>query len=115
MKRYIQRLFASLSVILLTLSCGTVGSKSGGLNDEAYIIVASGEKYQGVTVVVFVDKHPGRTVLAIREGGDSNRNSHRLVVQPGRRRVVVEDMSGGILFDKEIFVSTRNTKTIVIP
>lgn len=115
LSQYLGHALALTLAMLAVLSCGSVASSSGGLNDEAYILVASGRVFSGKHVLVHIDDLPAQEVKAKRAGNKAVRRGERLVITPGKHRVAVLDRSGQLLFDKEIFVSSRSTKTINIP
>lgn len=113
--QYLGRLLGLALVVLTLSSCGSVASRSGGLNDEAYILVTSGRVFKGEYVLVHIDDLPAQEVKARREGNKAVRRGERLAITPGRHRVAVVDRLGQLLYDKEIFISSRSTKTITIP
>lgn len=107
-------LFALVCSLLLA-SCGSVGSVSGGLNDESYIVFSANRQYVGSKVSVVIDGANGVEVHVRKDGANAVRRGSRLVVQPGRHQVRVIDQDGKVLFNKEIFVSTRSERKIDLP
>ncbi|KGN73888.1 hypothetical protein HQ47_06505 [Porphyromonas macacae] len=104
-----------LSVTIIGLSsCGSTASVSGGLNDESFIIVAAQNRYHKQEVLVHIDKEAPVLTKALRKN-QAVRKGDRLIVSPGRHRIMVVDKMGNKLFDKDIFISTRNSKIIRIP
>lgn len=108
-------LFACVCSILLFASCGSVGSVAGGLNDESYIVLSANRQYVGSKVLVMIDGGSGVEVRVRKDGANAVRRGSRLVVQPGRHQVQVVDEMGKVLFDKEVFVSTRSERKIDLP
>lgn len=102
-------------VVLLSLgSCGTTTSLSGGLSDEAYVVVSANRTYINQTVYVQIDARESIPVKAVRED-KSTQEGQRLVVKPGKHRIVIFDHLGQVIYNQHIFVSTRNAKVIVLP
>ena len=99
----------------LMTACGAVASTSGGLADEAYVVLSSTGTYAGSSVDLYLDNQDAIPVKVSRDGNMAVRKGLRVAVKPGKHRVVVRDRRGGLLFDRQIFVSTQNTKTIVLP
>ena len=58
MKKFLALLIVPLLLLGLS-SCGTTASVAGGLNDEAYLVVASSGKYLGQKVEVLIDEVSG--------------------------------------------------------
>lgn len=105
-------LLALAVVALLSSSCGSVTTISGGHSDEAYIIVTSPMRYdKNAELYVQIDDLKPVLVDAVRPNKASSKGA-RLVVLPGRHKVVVFDKDGKVLYDKQIFPSTGKVKKI---
>ena len=103
----------TLTLLLGVASCGSTVSLSGGLNDEAYLVVASSSVYQGHKVYVSIDEESVVGIVAIRPDQVTPK-AKRITITPGRHLIRVHDAETRKLFEKEIFVSTRSTKTITL-
>lgn len=114
MKYFSKIAVLSLGVMALS-ACGTVASKSGGLADEAYIQLSSTKHYRGSEVLISIDQAEPIPVKVSRDGNEVTRKGLRLAVTPGRHQVVIRDKQGRKLYERQIFVSTRNSKNIVLP
>lgn len=119
MKQYLRSRvlqFASFVLVQLLLwSCGAVSSKSGGLSDEAYLLVSATKEYVHTSVLVSIDGNEPIETSVSRDGNMAVRKGQRIAIAPGKHHIMVQNKRGTLLFDKQIFVSTRNTKTIVLP
>ena len=102
----------TLTLLLGIASCGSTASLSGGLNDEAYLVVSS-SVYRGQKVYVSIDEESVVGIVAIRPDQVTPK-AKRITITPGRHLVRIHDAENRKLFEKEIFVSTRSTKTITL-
>lgn len=107
-------LLVALSMMLTLGSCGSTASISGGLSDEAYVILSANRTYINETVYVQIDAEESIPVKVVRDD-EAARTGRRIVLKPGKHRIVVFDSAGKVLYNQHIFVSTRNAKTIVLP
>lgn len=111
----IRQLLCLFLICLIFSTCGTVSSKSGGVGDDAYLVLSSTQKYYGHTVLLSIDDNIPLEVSVSRDGNWAVRKGHRLAITPGKHHILVKDKQGRLLYDRQIFVSTRNTRTIVLP
>lgn len=108
-------LLAGFLFVFMLASCGSVSSLSGGLNDESYVVLAASREFVGRDVILSIDDQEPIRLRVRKDGNNAVRRGERIVIQPGKHRVRVESMEGRLLFDKEIFVSTRNARKIELP
>ena len=97
----------------ISVSCGTTASMSGGLSDESYLVVAASPLYQGKKVFVSIDDESTIGIVAVRPD-QVTRHAKRITITPGKHIILVHDAAGRKIFQQEIFVSTRSTKTITL-
>lgn len=113
------RWLVSLIILVLGISggltsCGSsYSSMSGGLEDEAYIVVRVGKQHANRYVTVSVDEAPAVRVRAVTER-NTNIRGRRVVVTPGKHRVIVRSLEGKILVNEHVFVSSRNTAYLTV-
>ena len=100
-KRGTALILATFAFLVISVSCGTTASMSGGLSDESYLVVAASPLYQGKKVFVSIDDQV-------------TRHAKRITITPGKHIILVHDAAGRKIFQQEIFVSTRSTKTITL-
>lgn len=112
MKKFLALLIVPLLLLGLS-SCGTTASVAGGLNDEAYLVVASSGKHLGQKVEVLIDEVSTVSIVPVKPQ-DVTRSAKRITITPGRHQILVRDRAGQVLFAKEIFISTRSAKTITL-
>lgn len=112
MKKFLALVSASL-LLLGASSCGTTASISGGLNDEAYIAIASSGQYLGKKVEVLIDDVSAVAIVPVKPQ-HVTRSAKRITITPGKHQVIVRDLKGNVLFAKEVFISTRSAKTITL-
>ncbi|MDO4790204.1 MAG: hypothetical protein Q3998_04480 [Porphyromonas sp.] len=118
MKNRIKLLFATLFVVIASLTvsgCGSVSSIHGGQSDDAYLVVSSAEYYAGEVVAVEIDGvHVGN--LEVVKKKNVVKTKSRLTIKPGRHSLILRDLnSGRVLKELEIFVSTRSSKVVELP
>jgi lipoprotein len=112
-KRGMALVLATFAVLVISVSCGTTASMSGGLSDESYLVVAASSVYQGQKVFVSIDDEATVGIVAIRPD-QVTRHAKRITITPGKHIILVHDAAGRKIFQQEIFVSTRSTKTITL-
>ena len=89
-KRGTALILAMFAFLVIGVSCGTTASMSGGLSDDSYLGIVA-ERPDQVT-----------------------RHAKRITITPGKHVILVHDTAGRKIFQQEIFVSTRSTKTITL-
>ena len=78
----------TLTLLLGVASCGSTVSLSGGLNDEAYLVIASSSVYQGHKVYVSIDEESVVGIVAIRPDQVTPK-AKRITITPGRHLICV--------------------------
>ncbi|WP_329904534.1 hypothetical protein [Porphyromonas pogonae] len=113
--------FTSLVIILIVActlitlpSCGSTASLNGGLSDEAYIVVVSNKQYVNKDVYIVIDDKPAIKVKAVKEK-DAVRKGERIVILPGTHKVVVLNDHTQEMYSKNLFISSRSSRTVVLP
>ena len=106
-KRGTALILATFAFLVISVSCGTTASMSGGLSDESYLVVAASPLYQGKKVFVSIDDESTIGIVAVRPD-QVTRHAKRITITPGKHA------AGRKIFQQEIFVSTRSTKTITL-
>ena len=112
-KRGTALILAMFAFLVIGVSCGTTASMSGGLSDESYLVVAASPLYQGKKVFVSIDDESTIGIVAVRPD-QVTRHAKRITITPGKHIILVHDVAGRKIFQQEIFVSTRSTKTITL-
>ncbi|MEZ3589794.1 MAG: DUF4831 family protein [Muribaculaceae bacterium] len=114
-----RRLQIILSLVAIAMAaCCITGCKTGtfasehGRDDVAYIDVVSSDAYAGKKVTVTIDGTTEFTVKVQKSKQSTEKHNGDLYgIRPGRRSVkVVYD--GKTLYEKEIFLSSQQTKII---
>ncbi len=90
-----------------------VYSQEGGKSDQAYLLFVSSDVYSGKTVQVTIDGTTQFEAKVVKEK-KSNVKGSLYAISTGRRKIKVEK-DGKVLYNKEIFASTQETKKIVLP
>jgi len=90
-----------------------VYSSEGGQADVAYLQFVSDGNAKGETVNVTID---GKTTFKAKVTKDkfSYRKGDLYSIATGKKNIKVEK-DGSIIYDKDIFVSTQQTKKIILP
>ncbi|MBB4045337.1 hypothetical protein [Bacteroides reticulotermitis] len=106
-----------LMVGLVLLLCGCRAhypvAQETGKEDMAYLLFVSPNVYANQYVTVTLDdqtKFEAKVVKAKK----SNRRGTSYAISTGRKKINVES-GGKIIYQKEIFVSTQETKIITLP
>ena len=110
-KRGTALILATFAFLVISVSCGTTASMSGGLSDESYLVASP--LYQGKKVFVSIDDESTIGIVAVRPD-QVTRHAKRITITPGKHIILVHDAAGRKIFQQEIFVSTRSTKTITL-
>lgn len=109
------RLFLILGLILLLSGCRShyPVAQQSGKEDIAYLLFVSPNKYanQYVTVVLDDEKTFQAKVVKAKK---SNRKGTAYAISTGRRGINVE-YKGISIYKKELFISTQETKIIMLP
>lgn len=105
-------LLLCVSALLIT-SCKTTGNytQSGGLADQAYLILVSSGEMAGKSAEVYVDgKMFEATVLKEKK---SAYKGMRYAVNTGRRHIKIV-IEGQVVYEKQIMTSPQETQKIVL-
>ena len=105
----------SLSLVLLMTGCKVSYpvAQQSGKEDVGYLLLIGNKEYAKKTVSVYLDNEPPFQVKVIK-AKDSNRKGTAYTIATGRRSIKVE-YNGQIIYSKELFVSTQETKQIILP
>lgn len=113
MKRKLIFILGIFAIVLSMSSCKLgVYSQEGGKADQAYLIFVSSNSYSD-KVKVTIDNQTQFEAKVVKEK-KSKIKGDVYAIATGRRRVKVEK-DGAIIYNKDVFVSTQETKTIVLP
>ena len=108
--------FLTAIIVCLCLTACKTGSFSstGGQEDIAYIFITSGTEMAGKKVMVKVDNNaPFEAQVQKTEQNTEKHNGKLHAIMPGRRFLVVT-YNGKTVYSKEIFLSSQQTKSIVL-
>ena len=112
-----QKIMIPLMLVMLLLlgSCKAnfPVAQQSGKDDVAYLLFVSASNKSSETVDVAID---GKTSFEAKKvkAKKANRQGTSYAVATGRRKIKVTK-DGEILYNKEIFVSTQETKIITLP
>lgn len=104
--------------LLLTTSCAKYPIEtSSGKEDVAYLLFVSQEgMYAKQDVSVSIDGKTTFTVQPVKEKrGKEKLKGSQYKVATGRRKVIVSNQNGDIIFSRELMLSTQDTKQILLP
>lgn len=105
-----KRILLILFVLLAATGCNLGNySRSSGLQDQAYISLVAPKK--GTALVSVDGAAPVAMTVVKARKGYNYAAKHRLLVGVGKHRVRIEQ-NGRVVFDRDIFVSTREVKQI---
>ncbi len=103
-----------MALITFTYSCASYPvSQQGGKEDIAYLLFTSNKEYSGEIVLVTLDNDIKFNAKVVKEK-KSNRKGMQYSVSTGTRQIKVEK-DGKILYEKSIFLSSQETKKIILP
>jgi len=107
-------LFSCLIILCTLLSSCKVGryTEEKGLSDQAYLLFVSNEKYDDA-VQVTIDENATFNAIVLKEKKMTVKGN-KYAIATGRRHLKVT-FKDKVLYDKEIFVSTQETKKIQLP
>lgn len=104
----------SLIVIALGLTCCKTGTfaSEGGKDDIAYISVISSSEYANKAVTVSIDDTTTFDAkVRLAKQSTEKRHGDLYGIKPGKRHIKIT-YQGMVLYEKDIFVSSQQTKTI---
>lgn len=106
-------LFIALVALLTGCKANYPVAQQTGKEDIAYLLFVSGKEYTGKVVEVEID---GTTCFDAKvvKARKSNRRGTQYGVSTGRKSVVVR-CNGRTLYSKHIFLSSQETKQILLP
>jgi hypothetical protein len=107
-----RNLFIAISLIILT-SCGGIKTSSSGLEKESYLeFIGNPHQYYGGVDVSVDDK---TTFNAEVFNAKTNRVKGKVyAISTGKHEITVT-YKNNVIFKKQIFISTQETKKIVLP
>ncbi|MBP3467085.1 MAG: hypothetical protein J6K01_05680 [Paludibacteraceae bacterium] len=111
MKKSILMIIAA--ALALLASCKYPVTQSSGKENIAYLIFVSVSNKPNSMVEVTVDGNTVFTAETVKEKKSNNKGT-TYAVAPGKRTVRVTD-NGNVLYDKVIFLSSQETKKILLP
>lgn len=88
-------------------------AQQSGLEDAAYLLFVSQKDYvkQNLTIIVDDTKFDAVAVKATK----AKRKGTIYKIVPGTRHLIVQNDKGEVLYDKNVFISTQETKQIQLP
>ena len=105
-----------LTCVVVMLLCGCKSNypvaQQTGKEDVAYLLFASPEMYAKKYVTVTLDDLTFDAKVV--KSKNANRKGTSYAISPGRRKIKVE-FEGALLYEKELFISTQETKLITLP
>ena len=111
-------LSAILFLCLLFTSCAKYPVETTtGKADVAFLLFISQEgEYAKKNVTVCIDGKTTFTVQPIKaERGKQKLKGTQYEVATGRRKVVVTNANGDVIYSRELILSTQDTKQIILP
>lgn len=108
------RILASITAIILLAGCRSYPvAQQGGKEDMAYLLFVSSDEYKNKTVNVKLDDNTAfeAKVVATKR---AKRKGIAYGVATGRRKIIVTNGEKTI-YEKELFLSTQETKQITLP
>lgn len=114
MKIYKSLLAMFVTIFIFIFSGCKTGnfSSEGGKEDVAYLFFASRGELAGEHITVNIDNGTPFDVKVQKDKKDKAKwRGHLYSINPGNRKIIVT-YKGKILIDKQIFVSTQQTKQI---
>lgn len=103
---------------LLSTSCAKYPIEtSSGKEDVAFLLFVSQEgEYAKKDVTVNIDGKTIFTVQPVKEKrGKEKLKGTQYKVATGRRKVVVQNQTGDIIYSRDIMLSSQDTKQILLP
>lgn len=109
------KLIFALGLVLLLCGCRAhyPVAQQSGKDDVAYLLFVSQKEYAKKYVTVTLDGEKTFEAKVIK-AKDSNYKGASYAIATGRRKINVE-YKGTLIYNKEIFVSTQETKIITLP
>ena len=110
-----RKIVALMSLVLLMTGCRVSApvAQQGGKEDRAFLLFVSPDEYAGKEVEVSIDNAAPFTAKVVKEK-KSNRKGTQYGIQTGARQLKVS-YRGKLLYQKKIFVSTQEVKSINLP
>lgn len=110
-----KKLLLIVGVALLLLGCRAhyPVAQETGLDDVAYLLFVSGDEYAGKKVDVTIDSNTSFEAKVVRQR-KANLRGTQYGISTGRHTIKVA-RDGMTIYQKEIFVSTQETKQIILP
>jgi hypothetical protein len=109
------KLIFALGLVLLLCGCRAhyPVEQQSGKDDIAYLLFVSQKDYANKHVTVSLDGENTFEAKVVK-AKDSYRKGTSYAIATGRRKINVE-YKGNSIYNKEIFVSTQETKIITLP
>lgn len=108
------RILASIIAVILLVGCRSYPvAQQSGKEDMAYLLFVSSDKYKNKTVNVKLDDNTTFEAKAVATK-KAKRKGIVYGVSTGRRTIIVTS-SGNTIYEKELFLSTLETKQITLP
>lgn len=109
------KLLFVVGLVLLLCGCKAHSpvAQQSGKEDVAYLLFVSQKEYANKYVTVSLDDKNTFEAKVVK-AKDSNRKGTSYAISTGRKKINV-DYKGTSLYNKEIFVSTQETKIITLP
>ncbi len=109
--KYVLGILAAFCLLMTSCKVGNMAS-SQGMNDQAFLYFTSTQKYSE-PVNVTLDNKVHFDAKVVKEGPHTVKGD-TYAVGTGKRHIVVS-YKNKIIFEKEIFLSTQDTKKITLP
>lgn len=108
------RILASIIAVMLLAGCRSYPvAQQSGKEDMAYLLFVSSDEYKNKTVDVKLDDNTTfeAKVVATKK---AKRKGIAYGVSTGKRKIIVTN-GGNTIYEKELFLSTQETKQITLP
>lgn len=113
MKNLFQRIATLLCATFLLAGCKAPVAQQSGREDIAYLLFISPKQYAGKEVTVTLDTQTPFEAKVIKEKFARSKGK-QYGVHTGKRKIKVT-YEGRTLYDKYIFISSQETKHILLP
>ena len=105
-----------VAIMGIIASCKTgTYTASGGTSDQAYLTFTSSDRYAGKTVGVTVDNNLRFMAKVVKDKKDKALYKGKTyAIGIGKKHIKVE-YNNDVIYEKDIFVSSQDNKTIALP
>lgn len=103
-----------ITLVLFLIGCKAPVATQSGREDIAYLIFSSHKDYFGKEVNVTIDNQTNFKAKVVNSSKVNSSSTKQYGIATGRKKLVVT-YGGSTIYQKEIFVSSQDTKVITLP